>query len=314
MAIYFESEINRRSKNEDSFCSMEFRMNHEAAVNAMAVADGMGGLSGGKLYSETAIRLWYEALLKRVMGDAFRDCSLQQQIETLVTFSETIPEEINRQLYKKGLDVGMKGGTTLSAAIHFWDTWIISNCGDSPVYCMDQGRLRLVSEIQNVAQRMVEEGKTQEGTLLYYQNKNRLLHYLGRREPVTAHVVRIADREAECLLMGTDGAFGSLTQKKIEEILNICGEPQKIIKTLFEHARETGEEDNQTALFYVADRTEEKAKARLEKDSGWDRTIYEQVFQDAAIPFGSYMKIQDDKAQSFRERFLKKHRMGGKEK
>ena len=46
MAFFFASEINRRSSNEDSYCQMEFRMNAEAAVRAMVVADGMGGLSG----------------------------------------------------------------------------------------------------------------------------------------------------------------------------------------------------------------------------------------------------------------------------
>ena len=48
MAFFFASEINRRSSNEDSYCQMEIRMNAEAAVKAMVVADGMGGLSGGK--------------------------------------------------------------------------------------------------------------------------------------------------------------------------------------------------------------------------------------------------------------------------
>ena len=49
MAFFFASEINRRSSNEDSYCQMEIRMNAEAAVKAMVVADGMGGLSGGNI-------------------------------------------------------------------------------------------------------------------------------------------------------------------------------------------------------------------------------------------------------------------------
>lgn len=62
MAFFFASEINRRSSNEDSYCQMEFRMNAEAAVRAMVVADGMGGLSGGKYYSEAAVNMWYQEL------------------------------------------------------------------------------------------------------------------------------------------------------------------------------------------------------------------------------------------------------------
>ena len=55
MAFFFASEINRRSSNEDSYCQMEIHMNAEAVVKAMVVADGMGGLSGGKYYSEAAV-------------------------------------------------------------------------------------------------------------------------------------------------------------------------------------------------------------------------------------------------------------------
>jgi serine/threonine protein phosphatase PrpC len=219
-AIYYESEINRRSANEDNFCHMEIRINHEAAVSAMVVSDGMGGLSGGKFYSEAAVEIWYEKLLKVLMGNHFKDCSLRQQIETLEEFSRCIPEQINQELYKRGLDAGIKGGTTLSAAIHFWDTWIISNCGDSPVYYTKDGQIFLASEIQNLAEKLVREGKTETGSLLYHQNKNRLLQYLGRRETISPHVVRLSDSQVDSLLMGSDGAFGNLSKENIQDILN----------------------------------------------------------------------------------------------
>ena len=43
MAFYFASEKNKREVNEDSYCQMELRINLEASVSAMVVADGMGG-------------------------------------------------------------------------------------------------------------------------------------------------------------------------------------------------------------------------------------------------------------------------------
>ena len=53
MAFYFASEKTKREINEDSYCQMELRINLEASISAMVVADGMGGLAGGKFYSET---------------------------------------------------------------------------------------------------------------------------------------------------------------------------------------------------------------------------------------------------------------------
>ena len=90
MAFFFASEINRRSSNEDSYCQMEFRMNAEAAVRAMVVADGMGGLSGGKYYSEAAVNMWYQELLATMMSERFRGNPLDRQIEILQEFSEEI--------------------------------------------------------------------------------------------------------------------------------------------------------------------------------------------------------------------------------
>ena len=159
MAFFFASEINRRSSNEDSYCQMEIRMNAEAAVKAMVVADGMGGLSGGKYYSEAAVNLWYQELLQILMSDRFKGNPLDRQIEILQEFSEEIYSKLNQRLYKKGLDAGIKGGTTLSAVIHFWDTFIVSNCGDSPIYRIKNGTIELISEVQNVAEEMVREGK-----------------------------------------------------------------------------------------------------------------------------------------------------------
>ena len=112
MAFFFASEINRRSSNEDSYCQMEIHMNAEAVVKAMVVADGMGGLSGGKYYSEAAVNLWYQELLQTLMSDRFKGNPLDRQIEILQEFSEEIYSKLNQGLYKKGLDAGIKGGTS----------------------------------------------------------------------------------------------------------------------------------------------------------------------------------------------------------
>ena len=85
-------------------------MNAEAVVKAMVVADGMGGLSGGKYYSEAAVNLWYQELLQTLMSDRFKGNPLDRQIEILQEFSEEIYSKLNQGLYKKGLDAGIKGG------------------------------------------------------------------------------------------------------------------------------------------------------------------------------------------------------------
>ena len=264
MAFFFASEINRRSSNEDSYCQMEIRMNDEAAVRAMVVADGMGGLSGGKYYSEAAVNMWYQELLTTIMSERFRGNPLDRQIDILQEFSKEIYGKLNQTLYKRGLDAGIKGGTTLSAVIHFWDTVIISNCGDSPIYALKDGHLRLISEIQNVAEKMVREGKTTAGSVLYYQNKNRLLDYLGKRAESHPYCTVLPSRDIDGILAGSDGAFGDLTTEELVSAVSACKRPQEVIRQIFEKSRAAGEEDNQTAVFYVMREKEGKKENDLQ--------------------------------------------------
>lgn len=312
MAFYFASEKNKREVNEDSYCQMELRINLEASISAMVVADGMGGLAGGKFYSEAALELWYQGLLDTMMGENFRDCSLHQQIEVLMEFSENIFEKINRQLYKKGLDTGAKGGTTLSAAIHFWDTWIIANCGDSPVYGMKNGELSLLGEIQNVASQMVKKGTTKEGSTLFYQNKNRLTEYLGKRGEVHPCCIRLPQEAADLILMGSDGAFGNLSMKEIEQILNEQRPSQQMLTELFEQAKASGEDDNQTAIVFV--REETMPTEILQEDLYRDLQLGD-AFQNAVAPFCSYTEIPEEKQEmSFKDKILRHRFTGGKER
>ena len=264
MAFFFASEINRRSSNEDSYCQMEIRMNDEAAVRAMVVADGMGGLSGGKYYSEAAVNMWYQELLSTIMSERFRGNPLDRQIDILQEFSKEIYGKLNQTLYKRGLDAGIKGGTTLSAVIHFWDTVIVSNCGDSPVYALKDGHIRLISEIQNVAEKMVREGKTTAGSVLYYQNKNRLLDYLGKRAESHPYCTVLPSRDIDGILVGSDGAFGDLTIEELVSAVSACKRPQEVIRQIFEKSRAAGEEDNQTAVFYVMREKEGKKENELQ--------------------------------------------------
>lgn len=115
MAFFFASEINRRSSNEDSYCQMEIHMNAEAVVKAMVVADGMGGLSGGQILFRGGSKSVVQELLQTLMSDRFKGNPLDRQIVILQEFSEEIYSKLNQGLYKKGLDAGTKGGTTLSA-------------------------------------------------------------------------------------------------------------------------------------------------------------------------------------------------------
>lgn len=309
MAFFFASEINRRSSNEDSYCQMEIRMNDEAAVRVMVVADGMGGLSGGKYYSEAAVNMWYQELLATIMSERFRGNPLDRQIEILQEFSKEIYGKLNQTLYKRGLDAGIKGGTTLSAVIHFWDTVIVSNCGDSPIYALKDGHLGLISEIQNVAEKMVREGKTTAGSVLYYQNKNRLLDYLGKRAESHPYCTIFPSRDIDGILAGSDGAFGDLTIEELVSAISSCKRPQEVIRQIFERSRAAGEEDNQTAVFYLM----REREGKKENEPQFPKAGLKQKEKKKEDESCCYTELSEvKKPLSLKEKLLKNRFIGGR--
>ncbi len=300
MVFYMESLKNKRSGNEDSYCHMDIRMNHEATVSAFVVADGMGGLEQGKKYSEHAISYWFEALVGLIMGESFRDCSLQNQIDCLREFSQDVFHQINKKLYVEGLDAGIRGGTTLSAALHFWDTWIFANCGDSPIYVLSEDKLNICSEIQNVAWQLVREEKTQVGSTVFHQNKNRLLEFLGRKDTVHPHVTAMTDSQVEAVLMGSDGAFGDLSLGKMEKmILHQYGD-SKLLGQLLEKVRDTGESDNQTAILIF------NPQNKMDHE---EETEVETLCGEPMEPI--YRQVEEEKSGGWLNRFF---RRGGDER
>ena len=64
---------------------------------------------------------------------------------------------------------------------------------------------------------------------MYYQNKNRLLDYLGKRKECIPYCSVFQAEEADGILMGSDGAFGDLTKEEIQSVLCNCERPQKVI-------------------------------------------------------------------------------------
>ena len=157
---------------------------------------------------------------------------------------------------------------------------------------------------------MVREGKTARGSVLYYQNKNRLLDYLGKRKECIPYCSVFQAEEAEGILMGSDGAFGDLTLEEIQSVLCNCERPQKVIGRIFEKAREAGEEDNQTAIFYLK-KEKEKKKKEVEMEIEFPKTDIRQ-----AVPKEEnccYTKLSEKKKPiSLKEKLLGNRFIGGR--
>jgi protein phosphatase len=252
---------------------MEYRVNHEAMVKVFLIADGMGGLSMGEKASALAAEKWLMKLQKMTISEEFVGRSLMEQIEALKIFSYRAVQEINEEVYRELMDQGIDGGTTLTAAILFWNTLILSNCGDSPAFLWkEDGSLLRLTRDQNVAEELVRQGKISRGDQLYEQKKHMLTDYIGKYRKAEPSVLSMEYQKGEVLLLGSDGAFGSLSEDEIRGILARCkGQQDKVIESIFCRAQELGEEDNQTMIFFMEEKEENGQETSRKKGWFWKR-------------------------------------------
>lgn len=267
MPVYFESRKNKRQVNQDRHFYMEYRINHEALLKVFLVADGMGGLARGEKASQMAAEKWLLKLQKTTLSEEFLGRSLTEQIECLKRFSYKAVQEINEEVYQELTNQGIEGGTTLTAGILFWDTLILSNCGDSPAYLFQgEGGLIKLTKDQNVAEELVRQGKITRDDYIYAQKKHMLTDYIGKYRAAAPAVVSLDYKKGDILLLGSDGAFGSLRENELKELIQReKGRPEQIIGTIFRKVEEMGEEDNQTMILYMEEKEEEPKKKEPKK-------------------------------------------------
>ncbi len=268
MPVYFDSRKNKRRTNQDYHLYMEYRVNHEAMIRAMLVADGMGGLACGEVAAEKAGQKWIMKLQKLTISREFLGRSLNEQMELLKSFSYHVVNEINEEIYQELSNQGVTGGTTLTTAIFYWDTLIFSNCGDSPAYYYGKEDCLFyrISKEQNAAEELLKEGKVEKGSMAYWKHKHMLTDYIGKYRKAEPYVAAVPFKKGDCLLIGSDGAFGRLDEEMIKNSIGrYYDHPEKMIPYIIMEAEKQGEEDNQTLLCYKEEPERKNPESQKEK-------------------------------------------------
>ena len=100
----------------------------------------------------------------------------------------------------------------------------------------------------------------------------------------------------------------TFTFTNIETIFCDCERPQRVIGQIFESARESGEEDNQTAILYV---NQEKEKNKKESEVKFPKTDTRQSKKKEDIC--CYTELpKSKKPLSLKEKLLKNRFIGGR--
>ena len=256
------SDIGRkRASNQDTFriteldASDEQHRNHPLAV----VCDGMGGMNGGNVASQTAVDSfnesfvkWYKENKEETLSSApvfadddeeemrpFRRSDKrssnarrsQYRYQTVSENSITpigralreAASEANRAVMQRASeDKSLEGmGTTLLAACFTGDIMHIANVGDCRLYLICGEDIRRVTHDHSYVQYLIDMGELEPKDAENSPYRNIITRAVGREENLETDIFALPMANfSGYILMCSDGLYNFLSEKEIVMVVN----------------------------------------------------------------------------------------------
>lgn len=234
-----------RKENQDGFYLCDEFEN----IQYFIIADGMGGVSGGKIASTAAIES-----IKSYIDENIYDIELEEeQIKELIKGAIL---NANKFIYQKALrEEKYKGmGTTVILAVTYGNRVYIGHIGDSRLYRIRKNIIRQLTKDHSYVQALLEEGSITKAEAQNHPQKNILLKVVGCEEEIEPDIIIKGFKKGDILLMCTDGLTNMIS---VNEIYNIVVEGKENLKNtckkLINIANENGGYDNISAILISKD-------------------------------------------------------------
>lgn len=201
------------------------------------VCDGMGGPSGGKIASETAVQI----ISKNIVGHYKEDMGLNSIRSVLFTAVSAANAMIHDMAQN---DEDLKGmGTTVVAVIISGDTACIAHAGDSRAYRVSAESLEQITKDHSIVQYLVEQGEITQEEARSHPNKNFITRAVGVQDTIDIDYNEITLSDDDKILICTDGLTNCVSDKEIHATL-LGADVENSARTLVERANQHGGQDN----------------------------------------------------------------------
>ncbi len=246
----------KRKINEDSYLV-------SPEMGLYVIADGMGGHKAGEVASrmivDTIADYWQKVDLKEtptVPETLAEDLSIKaKHLVKAISLANTMVHEAQKK------PEYLKMGSTVSALLVEKDTLWSANVGDSPVYILDQGRLRLVSEEHSFEAEQRKMGFSDSFGSTNPLMKNMLTRVIGLNEKVDIYIMPIRPEPGDIILVCSDGVTNYMSEESIKDVLdNPSTSLEGKVDLLIEGANAGGGGDNITVILM-----------EVLKEGRWDR-------------------------------------------
>jgi len=227
---YGQTDIGlERAKNEDAFTINE-------AYNFFAIADGLGGLPGGDVASQTAIQVLEEI----VKEEAF---------EGGVDFA-SIFNKINAVILEKGKSFNSDFGiaTTLTAGILDGDVMHIGHVGDTGIFVFKKDSWRKLTIDHTMAQQIRDEAESEEDIHIPDYYNHILTQCIGKSGKLVVETLDYEIEPGDRLLFYSDGVTKAWKTEELHVLSQESVDETAFVKKILEEGNNRGGIDNATAI------------------------------------------------------------------
>jgi len=229
----------QRENNEDSYSYWEPANDADfAKLGRLAiVADGMGGHEGGQIASRLAV----ETFAKVYAGAADSDPA-KRLLAALKDAHRCIQQRAKENPHLSSM------GTTCTAIALIDSHLYFVHVGDSRLYLLREGKLRILSRDHTLIARLLEKGLIRPEQAQDHPQKHVLTSALGVRDAemeVDAPPEPLQLQKNDVLMICTDGLWGQVQADEMEEALG-SQSLDAACRSMVQLARDRGGPDNIT--------------------------------------------------------------------
>ena len=232
----------KRKDNEDALFL-------DDALGLYVVADGMGGHRAGEIASQLVVKTISEYIQKSKNNGSGRE--YQPSDRTLSSEANELLCGIrlsNKVVHEASLDNdACRGMGSTVSAVYFTDgTFIVANVGDSPIYLIRDGKIKLISVLHTV---LAEQAaiNPENAEKLGMEFRHVLTRAMGTEETVRADIYEIQCFKGDVLVISSDGLSDKASPDEIMTLVN-QNELDTACRRLVKLANDRGGDDNVTTI------------------------------------------------------------------
>ena len=227
-----------RENNEDgySYCEPENEASFAALGRLAIVADGMGGHEGGQIASRIALDVVTETYTASAEADPQK-----RLLKALTDAHQRIQQQARGNPALSNMGTTCTAFALVNARLYF------VHVGDSRLYLLREGKLRVLTRDHTLIARLLERGIVRPEDADTHPQKHVLTSALGVSDDIEIDFPAepVSIQTGDTLMICTDGLWGQMDSGEIQQAL-ASQSPAAACRALVQLAKDRGGPDNIT--------------------------------------------------------------------